>query len=169
MGTEYAEIGISPLSLEGEVALVEDGCAFAVSYRVDCDAAGMTTRAFVRCKCEGARSDRLLERDPAGRWTMDGAPQPQLEGIADVDLSVTPATNTSPLRRMQLAIGQSAEVTAAWLKFPSLELAPLKQIYRRVGTATYEYGAPDHDFVARLECDEDGIVGAYGDLWRRAI
>ncbi|HEX8791134.1 MAG TPA: putative glycolipid-binding domain-containing protein [Polyangiaceae bacterium] len=167
-GAEYAEIGLSPLTLEGEVVLVEAEGAFAVSYRVDCDGSGMTKRAFVRCKREGLRTERVLERDSAGHWTMDGTRQPHLDGIADVDLSVTPSTNTSPIRRMQLAVGQHGEVIAAWLRFPSLELAPLRQIYRRVSPTLYEYRAPDHDFVARLECDAEGIVTVYGDLWKRS-
>ena len=164
-GLEYAEIALNPLSIEGEVVVVEAAVPFAVSYRVTCDAAGATERAAVRTRCAGAESERVLLRVPAGGWTLDGVPQPHLEGMLDVDLSVTPSTNTPPLRRLRLAVGQRAEVIAAWVRFPSVDVAPLRQIYRRVSATVYEYEAPDLDFTAELECDEDGVVRTYSGLW----
>jgi hypothetical protein len=167
LGTEYAEIEIDPLVIEGEIILVEDGVPSAVSYRVVCDRAGLTSHASINLKRNGIRSDRTLVRGPAGHWTVNGLTVAQLDGLADVDLSVTPSTNTAPLRRLQLSIGQSAEVVAVWVKFPSLDVVPPRQSYRRIGSTVYAYGAPDLDFHAELEVDELGIVRAYGGLWRR--
>src|SRR5712664_99467 len=45
---------------------------------------------------------------------------PHSANVCDIDLAVTPATNTLPIRRLNLEVGQSQEVTAAWLKFPDL-------------------------------------------------
>jgi hypothetical protein len=166
-GLEYADVTLSPLSIDGEVVVIEGGVPFAVSYRVTCDAGGATERAAVRLRCAGAESEHLLVRGAAGAWTLNGTPQPQLEGLMDVDLSVTPSTNTPPLRRLRLGVGQRAEVTAAWVRFPSLNVVPLRQIYRRVSATTYAYEAPDLHFDAELDCDEDGIVRTYSGLWTR--
>jgi hypothetical protein len=167
VGVEYAEVGLGPVLLEGEVVVLEDGVAFAVSYRVECDSAEMTVRTLVRCKRAGDHAELLFARSPEGRWTMNGAPQPQLDGLADIDLSVTPSTNTPTIRRMRLRVGQSAEVTAAWLRFPFLDVVPLRQIYRRLSDEAYEYEAPDLGFSAKLECDDEGIVRTYSGLWTR--
>ena len=48
-----------------------------------------------------------------------------MRGCPDVDLAVTPATSTLPVRRLDLGIGNREAVTAAWIKFPGLELQPL--------------------------------------------
>jgi hypothetical protein len=165
-GLEYAEIAFNPLRLQGEVVVVEAGVPFAVSYRVACDTNGATERAAVRVRCEGTDNERLLVRGPGG-WTLNGTPQPQLEGLLDVDLSVTPSTNTTPLRRLRLGIGQRAEVTAAWVKLPSFEVVPLRQSYHRLTATTYAYEAPDLPFQADLECDDDGIIITYSGLWMR--
>jgi hypothetical protein len=167
-GAEYAEIELYPLRIEGEVILVEGSSPLAVSYRVDCDDAGVTARAIVRLKRDGSQSERVLVRGSTGAWTVDGTPVPQLDGLADVDLSVTPSTNTAPIRRLRLPVGHSAEVTAAWLKFPSLDVVPLRQTYRRLSATRYEYEAPDLSFRTELECDTDGIVRDYGGLWTRS-
>jgi hypothetical protein len=164
-GLEYAEIEWDPLRLGGDVVLVEGGERCAVVYQVDCDREARTLLASVRLKREGAQFECHLARSDDDRWTVNGSPAPQLDGLADVDLSVTPSTNTPPIRRLRLTVGQHAEVTAAWVRFPGLDVVPLRQIYRRVGLDTYEYEAPALDFAAVLRCDEDGIVRRYGDLW----
>jgi hypothetical protein len=166
VGVEYAELAGDPLRLQGEVVLVEDGTAFAVSYRIDCDDAGLTARAHLRVKRGGVRDELTLIRRPAGDWTANGRSLPELHEIADVDLSITPSTNTPPIRRLRLAIGQAAEVTAAWVTLPSLEIAPLRQIYRRLDSSTYAYDAPDLQFHAKLKVDGDGVVQSYGELWK---
>jgi hypothetical protein len=166
VGVEYAELGWDPLRLQGEVVLVEDGAPFAVSYRVECDGAGLTARAHVQVKRSGAQDELTLTRGPAGDWAANGRARPELHGIADVDLSVTPSTNTPPIRRLGLGVGDAGEVTAAWVRLPSLEVAPLRQVYRRVEAGLYAYAAPDLQFRAELEVDADGVVRRYGDLWR---
>jgi hypothetical protein len=166
VGVEYADLESDPVRLQGEVVVVEDGTPFAVSYRVECDDAGLTTRAHVQVKRSGVREELTLTRGSAGDWAANGRSLRELDGIADVDLSVTPSTNTPPIRRLRLGVGQAAEVTAAWVKLPSLEVAPLRQVYRRMTARLYEYDAPDLQFRAKLEVDGDGVVQKYGALWR---
>src|SRR5262249_15860727 len=122
IGVEYAELESDPVRLQGQVVVVEDGMPFAVSYVVECDGAGATARALVQVQRSGVRDDLTLTRGPAGDWTGNGRSLPELHGIVDVDLSVTPSTNTPPLRRLALGAGQAAEVTAAWVRLPSLDV-----------------------------------------------
>jgi hypothetical protein len=167
VGLEYAEIELEPLSIEGSVVLVEGRTSHAVSYRIALDGQAKTRDVSISLQRDGTRSEIRLARDGNDRWTVDGARAPRLDGLADVDLSITPSTNTPPLRRLRLAVGQSVEVTAAWVRFPTLEVTPLRQTYRRIGAERYLYEAPDLAFVAELECDVDGVVRRYGDLWTR--
>lgn len=166
-GMEYAEVELDPVRIEGEVVLLDEGTPCALSYAVECDDSGATSRAVIRFRRRGARTERVLARDASARWTVDWAPVPQLKGLVDVDVQLTPSTNTLPIRRLRLAAGQGAEVVAAWVRFPSLDVVPLRQAYRRVSATGYEYRALDSGFTAPLECDEHGIVTRYGGLWVR--
>lgn len=84
----------------------------------------------------------------------------------DVDLNFSPATNLLPIRRLGLEVGASAEVRAAWLRFPTFQLEPLVQQYRRLDEATYRYESAGAAFVAELRVNAAGFVTAYGDIWR---
>ena len=105
--------------------------------------------------------------DGTGRWTADGDPVPDLSGCLDLDLGFTPATNTLPIRRLDLAIGESAPVRSAWLRFPELRLEPLEQTYTREAEQRFRYWAlvDGEPFSARLDIDVFGRVVRYEGLW----
>src|SRR5262245_41832254 len=53
-----------------------------------------------------------LQADGAGHWTTgSGAAIDALDGCLDLDISITPFTNSLPIKRMQLQPGESAEIT----------------------------------------------------------
>lgn len=164
-GLEYTELQMDPLRIEGWLLVIEESTTYAVSYKAAFYREGKTRAVSISLRREGTRSVLRIARNSHDRWTVNGMPAPQLDGLADIDLSVTPSTNTPPLRRLRLAIGQSAEVTAAWVRFPILEITPLRQIYRRVDASKYLYEAPQLDFAAEIACDGEGVVQRYGDLW----
>jgi uncharacterized protein len=84
----------------------------------------------------------------------------------DVDLNVTPATNTLSLRRLNLEVGASAEVVAAWVRFPELTVEPLWQRYTRIAEDRYGYES-DGGFTSELRVDELGLVVSYKGLFVR--
>jgi hypothetical protein len=70
-------------------------------------------------------------------------------------------------RRLNLAVGESAEVTAAWFRIPEFRVEPLRQRYTRLAEDTYRYESPDHDFTATLTVDDLGLVVVYDPGWVR--
>ena len=166
IGLEYACFDFSQLNLEGDIVLFDGGLPWSVSYRVEFDDTARTRSASIRVKRAGKKRECNLSRTSDGEWSIDGTAQPQLHGIADIDLSITPSTNTAPIRRLALRPGFAAEVTAVWVRFPDLEAVPLRQTYRCIASNRYQYEAAELDFSTRLDCDENGIVRTYHGLWR---
>jgi hypothetical protein len=107
------------------VALDDDGHAFRVRYTVRCDS-GWRVRELCAAVLdpgdEGPAPLRLLA-DGAGNWTTAaGAPLPALDGCIDVDLTVTPFTNTLPIRRLGWQRGQAVELAVVYVELPALFL-----------------------------------------------
>jgi hypothetical protein len=84
----------------------------------------------------------------------------------DLDLNFSPSTNLLPIRRLNLAVGQKALVTAAWLKFPGFELEPLSQAYSRIDESTYRYESGGGHFMADLKVDRLGFITKYPGIWQ---
>ena len=107
-----------------------------------------------------------LERSAAGTWTVDGTRATHLDGCDDIDLGFTPATNLLPIRRLDLKVGDSAPVRAAWVRFPELSTEVLDQVYARLGTERYLYTSAGGSFRRELTVDEAGFVLDYPELWQ---
>lgn len=154
-------------TLAGTVIAMPDESPLRVEYAIRCTAAWRTARATVEMRHGGVRRVLELTCTEGLEWHRDGVHAPALDGCDDVDLSITPSTNTLPIRRLALAIGESRAVTAAWIRFPSLDLAPLEQRYTRLAEHRYRYESGGGAFTAELEVDGRGLVVDYPPAWMR--
>ena len=98
---------------------------------------------------------------------MNGAACPEVEGTIDSILNFSPSTNLLPIGRLGLDVGQESPVRAAWLRFPSFDLKPLEQEYRRIGPSRYRYRS-EGGFEAELEVRSSGFVTLYPGFARAA-
>ena len=99
---------------------------------------------------------------------VNGGPAPHLDGCRDVDLGWTPATNTIPIRRLGLKAGQTATISAAWVRFPELDVVNNVQRYTRLANDCWQYSSGDYEFELATDA-VTGLVLSYGDdLWRAA-
>jgi hypothetical protein len=154
-------------TLRGIILLVHEGVPFEARYEVRCDQAWVTRAVAVDLRGpEGERALRLTAED--GRWSVNGVERDAVRGCVDVDLGWSPSTNTLPIRRLDLAVGDTRAMTAAWVRFPELTLEPLPQEYRRLAERRYRYASAGGRFVAELEVDGQGLVTTYGQIWARA-
>ena len=164
LGTDYCTLYEHPLGydLKGTVLTVSKALPYLIHYEVRCDKANRTKEVSVRLQ-SGETQVQLHLGICDGRWWRNGREVSALRGCADVDLGVTPATNTLPIRRLNLGVGESREVQAAWVKFPSLETEPLAQRYTRLSEHRYRYESERVE--VDLEVDSAGFVTHYPDGW----
>lgn len=162
-------LGAGGLTLEGVVAGTRDGDCGA-HYTLQADAAGRTRE--VRLRYVGGPELHLTVNESA-RWhdAIRDTQLPDLDGCLDVDLGITPSTNTLPIRRLRLGVGQSADIRAAYIPLPS-EITgafvprPVLQRYGRTAERSWRYHQPDAGFTADLVVDDLGLVLDYPQLFR---
>ncbi len=155
-------------TLAGTAVFAHEGEPCRLDYRIGCDEAWRTRSAAVRGWAGGGDVEVRIEVDHAGRWRLNGLECPQVEGCIDVDLNFSPSTNLLAIRRLDLAVGDEAEVRAAWLRFPSFTLEPLPQVYRRLSADTVRYESGGGAFVRDLTVDAAGFVTRYPGFFEPA-
>jgi uncharacterized protein len=133
-------------------------------YDVRTDA-GWRTRAGRVDGWIGNQPVRILVRRLASGWKVAGAGTGAGGACVDLDLGFTPATNLLQLRRIALAVGESADVPVAWLDVPSGGLEVLEQRYERRTETAYQYEAPRVGYAAELEVSAAGFPRLYPGLW----
>src|SRR5262245_7859692 len=154
---------------EGMVLATIEGRHFAATYRVECDTSWRATT--MQARLAGVDRDIDLATDGAGHWRDgNGASLHDLDGAIDIDLSVTPFTNTLPIRRLDLDEGQSADIRAVYVRLPELNVAIDAQRYTCLKRGRqYRYESLDSDFVRDIDVDADGLVVTYPGLFKRAF
>ena len=168
LGLEFAKlVGIDgEWYLTGTVVIVHDGLPCELRYRVVSAPDWRTESVDIRGTLGVRPVSIQVAHDAQLGWVMNGGLCAGLDGCIDIDLAFTPATNTLPIRRLGLHVGESAEVSAAWLRFPEMALERLDQRYTRVSESSYRYESGGGSFVRELSVSPDGIVQDYPGLWR---
>jgi hypothetical protein len=148
------------------VGVLKDRRPMLAKYEINCDENWLTHRVQVERTIGTDTKALSLSVENRGVWRSSGQELPALHGCDDVDLAVTPATNTLPIRRLSLQVGASESVIAAWVKFPELTVQPLSQRYTRLGKDTYRYQS-NTGFSAEVVVDDLGLVTTYPGGWER--
>ncbi len=152
--------------LDGTVVFTHERQTCRLNYRILCDATWHTQSAKVEGWLGSTKISVILRTDPSQHWWLNEVEVPEVLGCIDLDLNFSPSTNLIPIRRLDLAVGETAEITAAWLRFPSFVLEPLPQRYHRSEEMVYRYESGSGKFVTDLRINRQGFVIDYPGVWQ---
>lgn len=160
-----ATMSVEGCHVDGVIGGVTPTESATVLYSIDTDATWATRVVRVEA---GDRS-LVLFADGHGAWTEGGdRPLDALDGAIDVDLSATPFTNTLPIWRLGLGIGESADIVTAHIAVPELTVVADPQRYTRLDERSYRYESLGSGFARDITVDDAGFVVDYPGLFRRA-
>jgi len=153
------------------LAFDEERGPFRLTYRLTWDESWRLREADLVVAMHHSSESLSLRTDGRGRWRDgEGRAIDELNGCVDVDIWPTPFTNSFPIRREPLAVGERREFCMAWVSAPDLTARPQPQAYTRLADRLYLFENLDGSgFTARLPVDEDGIVLDYPGLFRRVM
>jgi uncharacterized protein len=153
-------------TLQGVLALPLGRVPCHIDYTVAVDHHWRASDARATVATPSGVREIVLRSHHADGWELDGVSAPHLQNCHDIDLGWTPATNTIPIRRLGLGIGETATITAAWMRFPELDVVVSEQRYTRLGNDHWQYRSGPFDFELVTD-PSSGLVVKYGDdLWR---
>lgn len=144
---------------------------FRLHYEIRVDEAWRVREANLDVWAPELRQLKLLS-DGLGHWTeVTGGALDPLDGCVDIDITATPFTNTLPIRRIQLELGEGEEISVAYIRVPELSVELVRQRYTCLEKGSdgslYRYEGLDTGFVADLPVDPDGLVLDYPGIFRR--
>lgn len=169
----FASVANGGVVLTGHTAAVEEGVAWAVHYVIELDVAWRTRGAVVTGWSERGRRETTIELGADGRWRVDGVERPDLDDCPDIDLESSACTNTLPVHREALAVGDSAPALAVYVRADDLRVERLEQRYTRLPDGPdglrYDYESPAFETYCVLSYDRSGLVVDYPGIARRAF
>jgi hypothetical protein len=149
--------------LAGTVLLVDEGVPYDIRYTIVTNPQWQPVTVGVNVS--GVDNDRTLalSGDANGSWSVGDSPVLELFGATDVDFGFSPGTNTIPIKRLGLDVGETAEITAIRVDFPQRDIEKVTQTYERLAERRYRYRAGEYS--ADLTLNEHGLVIAYPAGW----
>lgn len=153
--------------VRGVTTATEDSQSWIVDYVIEVDQSWLTRSARITGRSDGLTRVMIIEADGMGRWQIDGTSAPHLRGCLDLDLEASAVTNTFPVHRLNLPIGQKAAAPTAYVRAVGLAVDRLEQTYSRTSERLYDYTAPAFDFACRLTYDQHGLILDYPGIATR--
>jgi hypothetical protein len=144
-----------------------EGKLYKVEYHIKTNAHWQTVFLEINSRHSNQVQKLQFEGDGRGNWVQNGKMAKQFNGCIDVDIAVTPFTNTLPIRRLQLQQGQSKEIQVIYCNLLDQEIKPVRQQYTRLSANEYNYQNIPNDFEANIQVDEAGLVVDYPSLFVR--
>jgi hypothetical protein len=151
------------------LAFDEEHGPFRLTYRLTWDESWQILDAELLLATENFSRSLNLQTDGQGHWRhRDGRAIDDLLGCLDIDIWPTPFTNSFPIRRGPMAVGERRQFRMALISAPDLTVHAQPQAYTRLADRLYLFENLDGSgFRAELPVDEEGIVLDYPDLFRR--
>ncbi|MCC4771454.1 hypothetical protein FXV91_15180 [Methanosarcina sp. DH2] len=92
----------------------------------------------------------------------------EFDGVELVDISISPFTNTLPIKRLKFDEEKTQKVDVIYFDENKFSLSRLQQIYSKVNEQTYRYEdiiLPD--FVSDITVDDEGLVTDFPKMFKR--
>ncbi len=144
-----------------------EGKIFKVEYILKTNQHWQTISLEIESRIENTVQTFRYRSDGKGNWQVNGSIIAEFNGCIDVDIPLTPFTNTLPINRLKLKKDEEQQVKVLYVDLLSEEIKPVFQKYRRLSDTQYKYENVPNDFEAVISVDDLGFVVDYPTLFER--
>lgn len=134
---------------------------FRLDYSIRTNQKWETLFFDIKSQFNDKRVELSFESDGKGNWTDHGRPLEEFKGCLDIDISLTPFTNTLPIRRLGTKLKTEQEIKVIYFDILNQLVRPNLQEYTSLTDFCYQYRNVDSGYEALLTVDELGLVVVY--------
>lgn len=145
-----------------------EGKIYKVDYLIKTKARWETVLLEITSRVNNQIQTIKLEGDGKGSWIYNGQQTDEFNKCIDVDIAVTPFTNTLPISRLKLQPEQSREIRVIYCDLLNQVVKPVSQKYTRLSANEYHYENIPKNFEATIQVDESGFVVDYPERFVRS-
>lgn len=144
----------------------DSGIPFAIAYDLALTTNWDIREVAIKSLLE-MRAIRLVHR--GNQWhDGEGRHLAEFDGVELVDTSISPFTNTLPIKRLHFEGERPQKVDIIYFDENLFSVRRLQQIYSKRDERTYRYqDIVQPDFVSDIVVDDDGLVVDFPGLFKR--
>lgn len=161
--------GKTGIRIRSTIVGSHENTPYTIEYSITTNRRWETRRVSVTAHLSNTTHRVVLHKDSGGRWIENGGPAPRYNGCTDIDISLTPFTNTLPINRLGLKENEEAIIDVIYIDLLNTDTRPVRQHYKRLTAREYLYANVPNDFESTVTVDESGLVVEYPGLFARAL
>ncbi|MBB5620411.1 hypothetical protein HDE69_001460 [Pedobacter cryoconitis] len=140
---------------------------FRLDYTIRTNQKWETVFFDIKSQFNDQKVELSFESDGKGNWTDHGKPLDEFKGCIDIDISLTPFTNTLPIRRLGSKLKTEHEIKVIYFDILNQLVRSNLQAYTALTDFCYQYRNIDNGYEALLTVDEQGLVVVYPTRFKR--
>lgn len=161
------KISATGIAVSSVIAGRSEGHLYHAFYTIELSPDWHVRSFDITSQVDGKRWMQDFKKEENGMWTSSGKEQKSLRHCIDIDISLTPFTNSLPINRLNLKENEEQVIDVVYINVVEQEIQPMKQSYKRLSVAEYLYGSMPSGFQAAIETDTSGLVTRYPGLFER--
>ena len=140
---------------------------YKIDYRISINRHWEAT--FFEIKSQLYNTVEIIDfrKEEKGNWYVNGLPDERFTGCIDIDISLTPFTNTLPINRLRLSEKEDEQIKVLYVDVLGRKMMPVLQKYTRLSSTDYKFENVPNDFESVISVDDLGLVVDYPGLFKR--
>jgi uncharacterized protein len=143
-----------------------EGKTYFIDYRLTINADWGIQSFQIESEVNSVKKTTIGEKK-GNHWELNGVIETDFTDLKFIDISLTPFTNTLPIRNLKLEIGQHREIDVIYINILENNIKIGKQKYTKKGESIFKYENVPNDFEADIEVDELELVSFYPYLFEK--
>jgi uncharacterized protein len=143
------------------------GKIYRVEYQIRTNQNWETVFLELNSRHSDQRQHLVFEADGKGNWIANGKQANEFKNCLDVDIPLTPFTNTLPIKRLNLKTDMAQEIRVIYFDLLAQQIEPVRQKYTKLSNTEFHYENVPNDFEATIKVDDHGFVVDYPSLFVR--
>ena len=156
------------ITVNGVIAGLENSQPVNVCYQIKLDEA-YEIESLQLTSYQGEVFEVRMVRENKKWFDGNGKHLEQFDDCNDIDIALTPFTNTIPINRLHLNSGESCKIDVIYIDPVKKSVSRNHQGYTHIESNKYRYENLDSGFVSNLVVDGDGFVIKYPGIWEMLI
>jgi len=144
-----------------------DGIAVILNYHISINRQWEVYYASLNLNLDNEPYAQILTKGVDRQWQLNGKPAPEFDKCVDIDITLTPFTNSLPINRLNMELHEKNLIDVIYFDIIEKTVKPAKQVYEKLSNRTYKFQTVPNDFEAIIAVDEDGFVTSYPGLFSR--
>ncbi len=138
---------------------------YRVEYHIKTNKKWETKYVEIKSQHSNKVQHHKFKNDGKGNWVTNGKQLPTVKGCIDIDIALTPFTNTLPIKRLHLAKGEEQEIQVLYFDILKNKITAAKQKYIRLSDSEYKFENVPNNFEAIIKIDKQGFIIDYPSLF----